>query len=804
MIKRTYGKRSIPSGSPARENTSASEEADDAHKRRREAIQGASQSDQRDGGSESAAAAATEAAVVTTSSASLRTAGRVRAMLEEFGYYLVSVFPLRALSNSLSVSHLTINHFSHNSFSEQDGARSLDAGVYSSSFLALARMLQSADTRGVLRSQGLCHQICRTIEAALDVRRSAASRGISIDVAFGLLVLVYLAFEDGTRPNAEFLSSRPLIELTMLVIAESCGDFLQAESSVENLCAATARARPTAVAPNRGNNSSSTKSLVEELQQFLHPAPTARATHGSPELHPAHTFTGSITPSDLALYIQLRVCKLTDEGGLSSESESGAVAVPEAAFPSTESSDSDMMLQSTAARNSLRLAANGRGLLILALIASDAASTFCKMATSPPPPSASAALMATIQDKATLLALKHGVAPRFTHPLARLRIVLAVLEDALFLSQENTAELAAAIVPSRVSSANVSADGSCARNSFVSLLLSIAECSSLWLRGAVSRVSQLDAPTTGASDDPVIDILHAALRVLMNLTNNVPQGCAALLAAKSISQSHVRADRDWGLSVVVQVAVDFQSPRVNLKTRSSKSIRVHREEVQSTGMVPSVSASQFDALVLSVGLLANCIEIDPLAQAGLRRIVVAASDVEALPTSVGRRECGGISALDFFCWLFASRFASMNEASAAASDVLGDTTFNVDDVVLGAYIALLIGVCARSEVSGESRVLESLGNMVRSCDQSAAGTSETPTMIAARMLTFALRAFVAVQTSAGVLTEEALGHISSVQETLDLALRGDIDGSVKKHTAQVAARAGWSAGGVSLEAWLEE
>ncbi len=91
MIKRTYGKRSVPSGSPARETSSASEEADDAHKRRRDAIQEASQSAVHDGCGDSAAAASTDAAVVTTSSASLRTAGRVRAMLEEFGYYLVRV-----------------------------------------------------------------------------------------------------------------------------------------------------------------------------------------------------------------------------------------------------------------------------------------------------------------------------------------------------------------------------------------------------------------------------------------------------------------------------------------------------------------------------------------------------------------------------------------------------------------------------------------------------------------------------------------------------------------------------------------
>ena len=55
----------------------------------------------------------------------------------------------------------------------------------------------------------------------------------------------------------------------------------------------------------------------------------------------------------------------------------------------------------------------------------------------------------------------------------------------------------------------------------------------------------------------------------------------------------------------------------------------------------------------------------------------------------------------------------------------------------------------------------------------------------------ALRAFVALQSSAGVLTEEALGHVAGVQAVLDGRVQG-------------AEASGWAASGGDLAAWLDE
>ncbi len=723
-------------------------------------------------------------------------------------------------------------------------------------------MLENVETRALLRSQGLCHRLCRAVEAVLDMCKV---QGRDTAAAFGVLVLVYLIFEDGTRLNVEFLSSRPLIALTMHVITEGCAPILRSLPGFASLVRSDTGAGTSRILSSAGAIVSSRgpliapKNLLDELQPFLRtPMPTTTMTTTttittmttmaslsliSPaRLLPARSFAGIVAPADLALYLLVRICMLT-EGGASAETESSADRSSSAASADAhiapkdklsgggggETSEMDLMTHSTTARNALRSAADGRGLELLVLIAADAARALGTMATTPLPPAASAALLASVRDSVTAAALVHGIAPRFTHSLARLRIVLAVLEDASFLSDENTAELAVASVPLSVcmpdssggSGSGGGGSGSASvlatRRSFIAVLLSVVEWSTAWLRSTEISASYRDVNVSAATDDPVMDILHAALRVLMNLTNNVSAGCAAVIAAQPLA-AHTVAARDWGIAVVVRVAVDFHSPRALVQRGKGTipSVRVRREAVPNVGATATttttaagVSASHFDALVLSAGFLANCIELDPGARIALRRIIVSASDITQVPPSVARLDCGGLTAVDFFCWLFASRFARMHELGGGAAGG-GDATFEAEDVVLSAYIALLLGVCARGEESSDAHVLASLGVMLRLIDNdsasslsSSSSSTESPTVVGARALSFALRAFVAVQTSAGVLTEEALGHVTSVQETLDRALTNNESSDIKTGLAPAPTASSSARGAGWLEAWLE-
>ena len=100
------------------------------------------------------------------------------------------------------------------------------------SVLALARMLESAPQRHSLRAHGLCQRLCAAAEAVLTAQAPAAARAAAPaaafygvhpfhrDAALGVLVLAYLAFEDGTQANLDFLASPPLVALSLRLRAE--------------------------------------------------------------------------------------------------------------------------------------------------------------------------------------------------------------------------------------------------------------------------------------------------------------------------------------------------------------------------------------------------------------------------------------------------------------------------------------------------------------------------------------------------------------------------------------------------------
>ena len=214
-------------------------------------------------------------------------------------------------------------------------------------------------------------------------------------------------------------------------------------------------------------------------------------------------------------------------------------------------------------------------------------------------------------------------------------------------------------------------------------------------------------------------------------------------------------------------------------------------------------------MVLALGLCANCVEKDARAPALLGALSVEASLGWLPPGAVAALRMGGggggghrvrLPATALLCALVAPLLARMGFSGGEGGEE--EPACSPDDVVLAAYLSLLLGYCLKGEGGGAvllwvGRVLEALGG----CGGGAPPPPPLPPVetaaerarlerAAASALSLALRAFVALQSSAGVLTEEALGHVTDVQAVLDARVGG--------------AAAGWAAAGGNLERWLDE
>jgi hypothetical protein len=71
-------------------------------------------------------------------------------------------------------------------------------------------------------------------------------------------------------------------------------------------------------------------------------------------------------------------------------------------------------------------------------------------------------------------------------------------------------------------------------------------------------------------------------------------------------------------------------------------------------------------------------------------------------------------------------------------------------------------------------------------------------------MSFALRAFVVLQSNAAMLTEEVLGHVGDVQATLEALLEAPQSAQKARSGSPQLAPAGWKLAGGSLRDWLGE
>ena len=514
----------------------------------------------------------------------------------------------------------------------QDGLSSPTAGVRSTSIVALARMLETFAQRQSFRAHGLCQRLCSAAEGVLTAQAppagahgaaAAALYGVHAfhaDAALGVLVLVYLAFEDGTAANLDFLASPPLIALSLRLLADAAPAAMRADAALAQALAQAALPRPaSSTAPDAGSavlsNAASVRApalpLEAQLQPFLQRGSSAGAEGGAGALSrqtPPRALSGHVSALDLALYIPLRCCLSGDlgaEGGASasasasSASEGGAGAAAKGAL---------LVRHATPViRDALRQSLGGRGLQALALAAAHFSRALQDLASGPPAPapasaSASALPQPPPQDlhPAARAALARGIPATHLLPLSRLSATLSLLNDASFLSEENTAQLAQTVVPQKCllgeEAGGAAALGGGGGVSLVSVLLSCVSWGVGWL-------GRREGGGEGSSEDnPAAEAVLGSLRVLVNLTHCYAPGCKALVSARRIavggegeegsssSSSSSSSTPSWGVSVVLSV--------------------LHFAQGSSSSSSGSAHTAHFDALVLALGCLANCVEKD--------------------------------------------------------------------------------------------------------------------------------------------------------------------------------------------------
>jgi hypothetical protein len=810
--------------------------------------------------------------------------------------------------------------------SDPSSSSSSSSSASSSSSSSAAAAAVAADgsgpaaARALFRTHGLGAQL-----ATLTTRDITVQGKFDEDLAFAFVTLLSVLLRDGLRRNLDVLTG-PVIRMLLLAIAHGHAALMQSDSTTAHIVPrakvaavdpkASARADRAAsllgfgpAAPVVASSASSSAggsggvvhsssgeaaSLRQQFQAFFRPSAVSAAAvnsgsgggsgGGSGHAAAAHSriplprdIRGTVSPCDAALYVLHRATSITDEAeeaALAAAAASGsgnAGAVGQADI----SSEKALAAHAAMARDEIRTACSSAGLAILCVLATDCARTVAEMTHLPAPPLPSAAFLASLPDAATAAAIGSGVPARHVQTVFRLRLLLQVMEDSIFLAQSNisvvaSGTVATAILKNTASSSSSSASSSASspseherelpqRLTVVCVLLNVVEWCVQHLHriGLVPSNSNVaissvavgtkralgdagDRTSTGPSaskaasqEHPLLDVMQGCLRVLINLSNNHRPGCRAVMDSwqfpfrsqsnsQSQSQSQSHSERDegddaededdpqaWGIAVIAGVISAFASSSNAHASSSaehgpSKRRKVGDEssphQAPGHGQQPQkLGLSHFDALVHACGLLANCVEHEPRARhtlahtwlrSGPSALGVSRSEAAALlsasaPLPGGAKGSERMPALAFLCWLFVGRWNKLdlkvvdNDASKQKMvDVDGDAKeadaedeaegeeegrdFEADDLVVAAYLALLLGCAMREEHVAETVILASLRAII---SEPSGGSADDAYCLA--VMSTVLRAFIALQTHAGVLTEEALGHVETVQAIFD-------------------------------------
>lgn len=552
--------------------------------------------------------------------------------------------------------------------------------------------------------------------------------------------------------------------------------------------------------------SATTPSAENGVDSFYRPAGSLRIPRS---YSASSTASAPVQPCDVALYLLHRVTGLCDDeeetgaahtGGepsLESIEPDSAMSASSsaAAIAASEATEKALAVHVAATRAALRAGADGSGIALLVAKAAEAALTIRPLLSQPSSPS-----FAATEDSSSLSPLESAVPPPYRRPFMTVLLLLRVFEDASFLNENLVRALVEASLrlpltpPHAGKNAASSASVAPESRSFVSLLLCVSDWCLANLVASLpvargggpggasgapprgKKGSNKSPDTTGAAEQPAhftVELLQGCLRVLVNLTNHFPPGCEALVAGAPLSTKSVYSEaapgstaNGWALSLVLRLIRMFESAA--LSPARAAAAAAARGPRQSESPSPPFA---YDVLVLALGLLTNCVEHSATAREAIGSLV--GGDVSAALAG-----CGEPSALAYLCMLFVQRYDSLqlhsvpvshapaSSESSNAPAVHDSIDFDAENVVVGAYLALLIGCAMQQHRGNQAAVLASIGSRLPTRIVSSSGRASMPRHPSIEALLTVLRAFVALQSHAGVLTDDAAHHISAVEALL--------------------------------------
>ena len=469
-------------------------------------------------------------------------------------------------------------------------------------------------------------------------------------------------------------------------------------------------------------------------------------------VHPSRLVPAPLCSDDVALFLLHRFTHVgegeAEEGGGATDTDVEALAVA---------------LSTT--RAAVGTSLKGQGPALLCLLLADASAHLHGLLFGPylPPPAAGNAAGAQNNNL-------DAVPPRFRRAVSRTLLLLAVLEDATFANAANAQALVLASVPRHLVGDGSGVPG---RVPLPTLLLTLVSWCTEWKSGDGVGGRAGRGRGIVSSGHPVTDVLHGALRVLVNITNRSASGCSALFHAKAPTPptaptpSAPSAPPAWGLATI------------------SRAVAANLDSGEA-------APGDFDTLVLSLGVLTNVLEHDPAARDALLTLTVrvdagggkgkkgggggpsvqrahaaAAAAADAYGASLPPCDASHVSVLALVCHIFACRHAALTSASAKGGD---DAGLSADDVATGGYSALLLG-CAMVDHKLNSLVVLRTLDAVLGEEGSPAG--DHPAIAALRSV---VDMFLGMQGAAGVLTAEAVGHASAVGAVWDGVQRSLVEG----------------------------
>jgi hypothetical protein len=493
-----------------------------------------------------------------------------------------------------------------------------------------------------------------------------------------------------------------------------------------------------------------------------------------------HFLTAALPAADVPVDVGGAFLGSRDDGSAAGARPDASIASGSAAAVAADVVDAALHVQTT--RIAVVRALRSQGAVLLGLKLAAACGTLRSFLFEPALPSLAAGagkLCSVARPSSWALSFP----PRFQHAMAELRLLLAIFEDITFSSEEAVQCVVDLHVPATSpKTAGVCSDhcssgvSSGATISFVELLLSCIE----WL---ADFFDELPSAQVGVDvDQPIMLLLHGSLRLVVNLTNHHTGGCRGVFAATrpllaGAADTSEKSDVDnmpWGLRVVC---------RVVLSSRQRCSIL-------------SQSHAWFDALVLALGLLTNCLEHDASTRAALASgtclVAAPSACLSAMITrlegassthseralqrdsSVARTGSKRVSVLAVLCNLFCEYYGSITSSAApaaAAAVTIEDSGPAVDVVVVAAYVGMVLACCMQRNRINQRAVLAMVGPeimMTSGYASDVAHPGKSPRLHPALgAIKHVSRIFVSLQTDAGILTDETLQHVVAVEGLLD-------------------------------------